>query len=84
MHVSKKEPEVSNCKGTVPKLITSKEQILAKYADVFDGVGQFSGPPYNSQVDHSVTPKQTPVDQSLFIRKKLSRRRLTRCYKQEF
>ena len=34
VHVSKKESEVSNCKGMVSKLITNKEQILANYADV--------------------------------------------------
>ena len=42
------------------KLITSKEQILANYSDVFDGIGCFPGPPYHIQVDPSVTPKQTP------------------------
>ena len=44
----------------VSKLITSKEQILITYADVFDCIGHFSGPPYHIEVYHSVTPKQTP------------------------
>ena len=42
VHVSRKESvvsTVSNHKGMVPKLITSKEQILATYSDVFDGIG---------------------------------------------
>ena len=56
----KKESEVSNCKGMVSNLITSKEQILANYSDVFDGIGCFTGPPYHIQVDPSVTPKQSP------------------------
>ena len=60
VQVSKKESEVSNCKGMVSKLMTSKEQILATYSDVFDGIGCFPGPPYHIQVDPSVTPKQTP------------------------
>ena len=60
VHVSKKESKVSNCKGMVSKLITSKEQILANYSDVFGGIGCFPGPPYYIQMDPSVTPKQTP------------------------
>ena len=67
VHVSKKESEVSNNKGMVSKLITSKEQILANYSDDCNGIGCFSGPPYHIQVDSSVTPKQTPVNQSLYI-----------------
>ena len=60
VHVSKKEYEVSNCKGMVSKLITSKEQILANYSDVFDGIGCFPGSQYHIQVNPSVIPKQTP------------------------
>ena len=63
VHVSKKEYEVStvsNHKGMVSKLITSKEQILANYSDVFEGIGCFPGPPYHIQTNPSVTPKQTP------------------------
>ena len=47
-------------KYAVPKLVTSKEQILCEYLDVFEGIGSFSGPPYHIQFDSSVTPKQTP------------------------
>ena len=36
VHVSKKETEVSEHKGIVSKFITSREQILANYSDVFD------------------------------------------------
>ena len=59
-HVSKKEPLVSNCQGTVTKLITSKEQILQDNPDVLDGIGCFPGLPYHIHVDQSITPKQTP------------------------
>ena len=45
LHLSKKESEVSNHKGMVSKLITSKDQILAYYSDVFDGNGCFPGSP---------------------------------------
>ena len=51
---------VSNQQGMVSKFITSKDQILHTYSDVFDGIGCFSGPPYHIQVDPSVTPKQIP------------------------
>ena len=51
---------MSNHKGMVSKLITSKEQVLVTYADVFDGIGCFPVPPYHIQVDPNVTPRQTP------------------------
>ena len=41
VYVSRKDSEVSNHKDMVSKLITSKEQILANYADVCDGTGQY-------------------------------------------
>ena len=56
VHVSRKESEVS----TVAKLITSKEQILAAYSDMFDGIGCFLRPPFHIHVIPSVTPMQTP------------------------
>ena len=68
--ISRKESTVSNLKGIVPKLFTSKNEILDAYSDVFDGIGCFPGPPYYIQVNPSVTPKQTPHQ--------------TRCYKWEF
>ena len=46
-------------KYTVPKLVTSKDQILNEYPDIFEGIGSFPGPPYHIQIDPSVTPKQT-------------------------
>ena len=44
-------------KYAVPKLVTSKEQILHQYPDVFEGIDRFPGPPYQIQLDPSVTPK---------------------------
>ena len=46
--------------NVVPKLITSKEQILSNYPNVFDRIGRLPGPLYHIQLDHNVTPKQTP------------------------
>ena len=57
VHVSRKESEVSTVshhKGM------SKEQILANYSDVFNGIGCFSGPSYHVHIDPTVTPQQTP------------------------
>ena len=63
VHVSKKQSEVStvpNHRDMEPKLITSKDQLLTYYSDVFDGIGCFPDPPYNIHIDPSVTPKQRP------------------------
>ena len=40
--------------------ITSKEQILSKYPDIFEGIGRFPSLPYHIQVDTNITQKQTP------------------------
>ena len=47
-------------KQHVNKLITSKDQILTHYPDVFEGTGKFPGPPYSIQLDPGIPPKQTP------------------------
>ena len=60
VHVSRKVSTVSNHKAIVPKLVTSKNQILEAYSDVFDGIGCFPGAACHIQVNHSVTPKQIP------------------------
>ena len=41
-------------------MITSKEQILSKYLNVFEGISRFPCLPYHIQVDMNITPKQTP------------------------
>ena len=45
---------------TAPKLVTTQDQIMLEYPDVFEGIGKFPKPPYHIHVDPSVTPKQTP------------------------
>ena len=42
------------------RVITSKEQILKRFPDVFQGIGKFPGKPYQIQLDPKVPPKQTP------------------------
>ena len=42
------------------KIITSKDQIMKHYSDVFDGIGKFLGPPYTIHLDPSIQPKQAP------------------------
>ena len=51
---------VPDAKQLVSKLVTSKEQILQRYPDVFEGFGCFSGPLYCIWLDQGITPKQTP------------------------
>ena len=41
-------------------VITSKEQILSNYPDIFEGIGRFPALPYHIQVNPNITPKQTP------------------------
>ena len=45
---------------TVPKLVTTQDQIMHEYPNVFEGIGKFPGPPYHIHVDPGWTPKQTP------------------------
>ena len=54
----------STSRNTVQKLhpsiaITSKEQILSKYPDIFEGISRFPSLPYHIQVDLNIMPKQT-------------------------
>ena len=42
------------------RVITSKEQILKRFPDVFEGIGKFLGKPYQIQLVPKVPPKQTP------------------------
>ena len=42
------------------RLINSKEQIMARFPDIFEGIGKFLGKPYEIQLDPKVPPKQTP------------------------
>ena len=42
------------------QLVTQKEHIMARFPDVFEGVGKFPGEPYKILLDPKVPPKQTP------------------------
>ena len=42
------------------KMISSKDQIIRNYPDVFKGIGKFPGPLYTIHLDPSIQPKQTP------------------------
>ena len=42
------------------QLVTKKEQMLARFPDVFKGIGKFLGKPYKIQLDPNVPPKWTP------------------------
>ena len=49
-----------NIKGNTSKppiLITTQDQILQEYLDVFEAIGKFLGPPYHIHVDPKITPK---------------------------
>ena len=62
--------------ATIPKdnqLVTRKEQIMARFPDIFEGIGKFPGKPYTIQLDPKVPHKQTPFGPSLYILRKPSR-----------
>ena len=78
IHVSRKEYEVSkvsNHKGILPKLITSKEQILATYSDMFDGIGCFPGFPFIFKLFLALHPSRLLAIQSQSISKNFSRKK---------
>ena len=60
VHSSTTDSTLPLQKNIVPKLITSNEQILNHYPDVFEGIGRFLGPPYHILLVPSVILKQTP------------------------
>ena len=60
-NVNARAPQLQNT--VIPKdnqLITRKEQIMARFADVFEGIGKFLAKPYEIQLDPNVPHKQTP------------------------
>ena len=60
MQTSNQQQDAQVITTTAPKLVTSQDQIMHEYPDVFEGIGKFPGPPYHIHVDPSVTTKQTP------------------------
>ena len=54
-------PQAPTIKQHKPhKMITSKDQIMKQYPDVFDGIGKFLGSPYTTILNPSIQPTQTP------------------------
>ena len=50
--ISKKHDQHHDIQGNTSKpstLITNQDQILQEYADIFEGIGKFPGPPYHIQ-----------------------------------
>ena len=60
MQISNQQQDAQVITATAPKLVTTQDQIMHGYPDVFEGIGKFPGPPYHIHVDPGVTPKQTP------------------------
>ena len=84
VHTTNQQQDTQVTTITVPKLVTSQDQIMHQYPDVFEGIGKFPGPPYHIHVDPSVTPKQTPVDLYQFILKMLFKKKSARCCRTEY
>ena len=59
-HTQEVAAQMPRKKYVVPKLVTSKDQILHEYADVFEGIDSFPGLPYYIQCLPSGSPMQTP------------------------
>ena len=47
-------------KSDLNMVVTSKEQIISNYQDIFKCIGRFPGPLYHIQVNPNITLKQTP------------------------
>ena len=60
VHVTMPVSTFISKKPGMNKLVTSKEQILTSYPDVFEGIGRFPGSPYHIQIDPNIMLKQTP------------------------
>ena len=72
---------VPDAKQLVSKLVTSKEQILQSYPDVFEGIGCFLGPPYHIQLDQSISLKQTPCRPILVHLKEAFQQEIDKIFK---
>ena len=60
VQVTKPVSTLISKKPGMNKLVTSKEQILTSYPDIFEGICRFPGSPYHIQVDPNITLKQMP------------------------
>ena len=60
-NVNASAPQLRNTMiPTDNQLVTRKEHIMARFPDVFEGIGKFPGKPYEIQLDPKVPSKQTP------------------------
>ena len=84
-NVNARAPQLRNT--AIPKdnwLVTWKEQIIARFPDVFEGIGKFPGKPYKIQLDPKVPPNKLLVGLFLYISRKPSRQKLTKGSRQVF
>ena len=68
--------KVKQKKSLPMKAVTNKSDIKEHYADVFEGVGCFLGPPYHIQVDPKIPPKLVrpfPVHQKEAFKQELDK-----------
>ena len=53
---------------------------MARFPDVFEGIGKFPGEPYKIQLDPKVPPKQTPMQTCPeYTLRKPSKLKLIKC-----
>ena len=60
-NVNASAPQLQNT--TIPEdnqLVTRKKKTMARFPDVFEGIGKFPGKPYKIQLDPKIPTKQTP------------------------
>ena len=62
-------------KSNPSSVITSKEQILLSYPDIFEGISRFTGLLYHIQIDPNITLKQTHANWYPSISKKPSKKK---------
>ena len=67
VQVTKPVSTLISKKPGMNKLVTSKEQIVTSYPDVFEGIGRFPGSPYHIQIDPNIMLKKLHADQYLSI-----------------
>ena len=84
-NVNARAPQLWNT--AIPKdnlLVTRKKQIMARFPDVFEGIGKFLGKPYKIQLDQIYHPNKPLAGLSQYISRKPSRQKSTKCSRQVF
>ena len=54
------QQHIPNTTITESKLVTSQDQFMCEFPNVFEGIGKFPGSPYHIHIDPNVPPKQIP------------------------